>query len=680
MKAGFYSRIAVTGMRQNRRLYVPYLLACTGMVMMGYIVYFLSVSSAVRSMSGGATVSAMMSLGYFIMMIFTAIFLFYTNSFLIRRRKKEFGLYNILGMGKRNIGRVLLMETLITAAVSIGAGLILGAVFSKLAELAMVNMIGGDISYSISVSLTAMAITAMSFCIIYALIFINGLRQIHTSNPAELMRSENVGEKPPKANLLLGIGGVILMAGAYYMAVSIKNPLSALTWFFVAVAMVIIATYLIFIAGSVLMCRLLQKNKRYYYKPNHFVSVSSMVYRMKRNGAGLASICILATMVLVMITGSACLYFGAEDSLHARYPKDISAEITLSDFNSVNEEKISLFRNIVDEVIDESHEKVRERVEYCYATVSGINRDGTIVLDADDGDINDMDRIINFVFVSVDDYNRITGNDYHIAGNQVMTYGVRTDYDESRLTFEDGTEFEIVKKLDSFFVSGNTAMDVVPTIAVVVPDLKESLGGLSAHLKDIDQGLRIHWYTGFNTDGDEAEQRQFTEKLEGRLRAEAIDGNDDIYSYSCESLEANRSDFYATYGGLFFLGIILSIIFLCATVLIIYYKQISEGYEDESRFEIMQKVGMTKRNIRRSINSQMLTIFLLPLAMAVIHLAFAFPMIEKLLLLFNLVNLKLLLATAGVSVLIFALFYMVVYKVTSQVYYNIVSGKRAETR
>lgn len=304
MKKGFYSRLAWTGMRKNKKLYTPYILTCIGMVMMFYIVSFLAGSDVLKSMAGGDVMQSILGLGCGVIGVFALIFLFYTNSFLIRRRKKEFGLYNILGMGKWNLARVLFWESLIIAAISLVAGLFAGIALSKFAELGMVNVLEGTASFSMSIAPAAILQTIGLFAVIFFLILLNTLRQIHLTNPIKLLHSESTGEKPPKANWFIALAGAVILAGAYYLAVSIEEPMEALMSFFVAVIMVIVATYMLFMAGSVAVCRILQKKKKYYYKTNHFVSVSSMLYRMKRNGAGLASICILCTMVLVMVSSA----------------------------------------------------------------------------------------------------------------------------------------------------------------------------------------------------------------------------------------------------------------------------------------------------------------------------------------------------------------------------------------
>lgn len=348
MRLGFYPKLELTGITKNKKTYFPYILTSVGMVMMLYIVSFLTYSDSVKLMRGGDTVRGFLGLGCSVIGIFSTILLFYTNSFLIRRRKKEFGLYNILGMGKRNLARVLIWETVIIAAISMGAGLGCGILFSKAAELFMANVLGSTVGFAFQITADAIIMTVGWFGVIFVLILLNSLRQIHLAKPIELMRSEAVGEKPPKANWILTILGVVLLGGAYYLAVTIKDPVSAMLWFFAAVIMVILATYMLFIAGSVALCRLLQKNKGYYYKTSHFISVSSMVYRMKRNGAGLASICILSTMVLVMISSTSSLFVGREDTLRGRYPRNIVIDMFAED-GTENEKMHQIALDVLDE-------------------------------------------------------------------------------------------------------------------------------------------------------------------------------------------------------------------------------------------------------------------------------------------------------------------------------------------
>ncbi len=681
MKFAFYPKLAYLGVCKNKKLYFPYILTCVGMVMMFYIISFLSYTPILNQMRGGSDLKLIMRFGSMVIGIFAVIFLFYTNSFLLRGRKKEFGLYNILGMGKFNIGRILLWETIMIGVFSLIIGLIMGIILSKFAELGLVNIIYGDISYDFHVSKAAITQSIILFSVIFIIILINGLRQVHFANPVALLHSENVGEKPPKANWIFGVLGFILLGGAYYIAVTIESPLSALIWFFVAVVMVILGTYLIFISGSVLFCRILQKNKGYYYNPNHFVSLSSMVYRMKRNGAGLASICILGTMVLVMITGSACLYFGAEDSLHKRYPRDIAADITVNSIEDLSYDKIDPLRGKLEKLINDNHVNPIDVLDYRTASITGSIMDGILDVEVDSNEFNteNFDDLRQIYFVPLEDYNRVMGENQVLEADQILLGTVRTEYNYNTFTLKGSTAFTIAEKIEEFAGSGDMAMDVIPSIIVVLPDLEHNLSNILDKKDDYDNNrLRLHWYYSFNTEESAEKEMDFKTQISELFRNIAIAENEEssIYSSYVESLEENRSDFYSTYGGLFFIGIMLSTVFIFATVLIIYYKQISEGFEDQSRFDIMQKVGMSKKDIRKNINSQMLTVFFMPLAAAVMHLSFAFPMIRRLLMLFNLRNLPLLLTTAGISVVIFAVFYSLVYRITSNAYYSIVSGAK----
>ena len=679
MRAGFYPKLAFDGIRKNKRMYIPYILTCIGMVMMYYIVVFLQYSNAISSLRGGYTISAMIGFGGWVITIFACIFLFYTNSFLIRRRKKEFGLYNILGMGKRNIGRILFWEALIIALLSLGIGLIAGISLSKLAELGLVNIMQGDVDYTLSVSFTAITKTVGVFSVIFALLFLNSIRHVRFSSAITLLRSENAGEKPPKGNWFWGILGILILSVAYYLAVTIDNPISALEVFFIAVVMVVVGTYLLMISGSVLFCRILQKKKNYYYKSNHFVSVSSMVYRMKRNGAGLASICILATMILVMISSTTSLYFGSEDAINSRYPRDINMNYQMEDVKDLSEDKIESLQSDISEVLEKNDVTPENFYNYRCVYVAGLIDGNTVEIDvskADDFNINFSD-VHQFYFIPLSDYNAAMGTNETLADGEALLYTYRNDYNYKgdTISFNQGNTFKIKKQIDEFVGSGDVSMEIVSSMAIIVPDLEQSIKGLDT-LNDYYENrmMTYKWIYNFDT-GVEADKQieLYRELNEANLNSYSIF---DSLWVNCESQEVEREDFYGMFGGIFYLGIMLSIVFIFAAVLIIYYKQISEGYEDQARFEIMQKVGMTKREIRKSINSQLLTVFFLPLVFAALHLAFAFPIIRKLLLLFNLNNVILFAITTVISVIVFALFYTLVYRITSNAYYNIVSGAK----
>ena len=670
MKRGFYPKLAMTGIARNRKTYIPYILTCTGMIMMFYIVSFLSRSDTVAAMLGGDTMQGILSLGSGVIFIFALIFLFYTNSFLIRRRKKEFGLYNILGMGKRNLAGILVWESVIIAALSYLGGLFCGILFSKLAELVMTRLLHGSVSLGFSVDWSAILRTLGLFAIIHCLILLNALRQIHVSNPVELLRSEAVGEKPPKSNWLLALLGVLILGGAYYLALTIEDPVAALVTFFLAVVMVIVATYLLFIAGSVVLCRLLQKSKRYYYKTNHFVSVSSMVYRMKRNGAGLASICILSTMVLVMISSTMCLYIGTEDTLRAQYPRNIIVET-----DSLDTAYIDAVHGAVEEVLEKSGQKAENLLYYRYLDAAVYLAEDRILFEepaSEDFQLSLYENVWQLFVLSLEDYNRLMGQKETLQEDEVLLYTTKSTFSWDTITI--GTlPPRRVEKISEFIDSGMGVTPSVPALYLIVSDF-DALGAMWEELVKPENGLAVrHDYYGFDLDCDAQTQIEIGDTIYESLLL--LQQTDDAFpQVSAECAEKDRANLYALYGSLFFLGALLGAVFLCAAVLIMYYKQITEGYEDQSRFEIMQKVGMSKPEIRKSINSQVLTVFFLPLAAAGIHLLFAFPMISKMLSLFSLTNTALFTAVIIGCYLVFALFYIGVYFLTSREYFSIVSG------
>lgn len=679
MKKFFYPRLAFDGIRKNKRLYLPYILTQIGMIMMYYIVIFLRYGESLKGTFGEGTVNIVLMLGGWVIAIFACIFLFYTNSFLIRRRKKEFGLYNILGMDKKNISILLFWESLITSAISLFCGLVLGVALSKLAELGLVKAIGGtDISYVFHVSPTAILLTVGVFAVIFLLLFINSVRQIMGASAVTLIRSENLGEKPPKANPLLGIIGAVLLIGAYITAVVITEPLSAILVFFIAVIMVIIGTYLLMIFGSVLLCRFLQKRKTYYYKPNHFISVSSMTYRMKRNGAGLASVCVLATMVLVMISSTTCLLFGTEDSINTRYPRDIVLSTGFDTIDGLDDSNIEKVAAGVDSLAASHKANASNFASYrSVVTVGTISDGGKLIAGGTGVTIgSNSNAYICFDVVPIEDYNAVMGTNETLAPDEVIVYGYRMKYKYDTVTLGDGKTYKVKKTVDSFLIDGDSAVNIASSIYIFVPDFKSAVTDFAK--PENHNGVRTvnyKYFRFFDTDLDTAGERALcNDYIDATKPVMSSYGN--MMSFSIDSCNVGRDDYYSAFGSLFYLGVMLSVVFIFAAVLIIYYKQVSEGYEDQSRFEIMQKVGMTKKEIRKSINSQLLTVFFLPLAGAGLHMIFASIIIRRILLAFNFNNPVLFVVTTLVCFVVFALFYTLIYRVTSNAYYKIVSGAK----
>lgn len=673
MKTGFYPKLAWDAIRKNRRIYFPYILTGSVMVMMFYILMSMQDSSDLRYIHGGSFLLDLLPYGCGVIAVFSLIFLFYTNSFLIRQRYREFGLYNILGMDKRNISRLMFWESIYTAGISIGIGLICGMTFSKAAELILLNILNAEISFSLHIGANALIVTALIYLGIYVVLLFRSFVMVRRSKPLELMQSSRVGEKKPKCNWLFAIAGVVLLGYAYYLAVSIEEPATAMLLFFVAVILVIIGTYLLFISGSVALCRLLQKNKSYYYKPNHFVSVSSMAYRMKRNGAGLASICILLTMVLVMLSSTTSLYFGEEESINNRYPNGINITYWFETLDGIGEESLNEQREIIARYAPDGADLTGTR----YAVAGGQFTDDGIVLESSHvGGVN-YDKVGYLYILSLADYNRMMGEDKTLESGECLLYSSRLETQWKTFTMEYAEPYTVKERLTDFREYGTAIASVVPNVYLVVNDVKAFVEPVKDRENSYGYPMMDYtWLCGF--DCDTAEEEMATKDTLQEVLAENAADDHSWNTLDLESREEERFGFYEMYGSLFFIGIMLSVVFLMAAVLIIYYKQISEGYEDQSRFEIMQKVGMTQKNIRRSINSQMLTVFFLPLVMAGLHLGFAFPCISRILKLFAFDDVLLNAIVTLTCFVVFGLFYAVVYKATSNRYFHIVThGKEA---
>ena len=673
MSKGFYSKIALQGIKKNKRLYFSYILTGIVMVMMVYIIFFLSGLEALHHMKGGGALRLILPLGGNIVSVFSLLFMFYSNSFITRQRNKEFGLYNILGMDKGNLRKVAIWECIYVGSFSLAVGLILGIVFSKTAELIMFNLLTESITYTLRIDFSAVAKTVLIFVGIYLILLINSIIKVSRSSPLELLHSADVGEKPPKANWPIAVIGVIILAAAYYIALSIKQPLIAFVWFMIAVIMVIIATYLLFISGSVAFCRLLQKSKKFYYKQNHFVSVSSMVYRMKRNGAGLASICVLITMVLVMLSSTFSLYIGAEDSYNSRHPKDIQLSIYISETENLNEEAFSEMRGVIDILVPEKEDVT----EYAAVEIAGLFSESGITVDQssiDDFDMSTYDKVGYLLIFPLDDYNRIMGANETLDDDECFIHCYRTQCSADTFTIENCAPLKVKKVLDEMYISGYTAMQTVPTITLVTKDINSLIMPISSMSnRNGDSVAQSFWSCNFNVPGSPESEIEVWNTIKNNMNDIVYRDSDGGYRYYLESKEESRDYFFGMYAGLLFVGVLLSIVFLFAAVLIIYYKQISEGYEDQKRFEVMQKVGMTKKNIRKSVNSQVLTVFFMPLLLAGLHLSFAFPILWKLLQLLSFRNLGLMIAVTAVCFAAFALIYAMVYKITSNTYYALVS-------
>lgn len=673
-----YPKLAWQGIRKNAETYLPYLLMGILMVGVSYIMNYLTRPALMGALSMGGTTLMVLQMGKIVISVFSVIFLYYCNSFLIRRRMKEFGLYNILGMGKGNIARVMLWETLLTALLVFAGGLLLGLSLSRLVEMALINLLHAD--YTVPMELfypDGVTWVLLLFGGIYVLILLANLLRMRLSNPVALLKSENTGEKPPKANWFFGLIGLLILLSAYYVAAVSQSPLEALIFFFIAVLMVIVATYLLLVSGSVTLCRMLRRNKRYYYQTRHFISVSAMAYRMKRNGAGMATICILCTMVLVILTSTVCLYGGTDSMVDAICPQDINLTIGLEARDGEeNWERLDAMQQMALDVTEEmglTPENITSQ-RALVATGKVQNGDYGIITDADSLKANVLELTVYPLSV----YEQATGETVTLADRELLYASFKTNETFSSMSFYGSAPYRMIhaeKELPKRLLSADYR-SAWGCLVVFTNDAEAFRSEITALVGEKSREAMMMDRLALHFDLDSEADTDTQEKLVKTLRSEAMKSTGkDFYGMSSLSVDTRalwRRDSLSLFGGLFFLGMVLGPLFSIAAVLIMYYKQICEGYEDAERFAVMRKVGLTDAEIRRSVNSQVLTVFFAPLLMSGLHMMFAMPMIRLILGAFGLHNDSLFYGIGIGCYVVFAVIYALMYLLTSRRYYRIV--------
>lgn len=673
-----YPKLAWQGIRKNAETYLPYLLMGILMVGVSYIMNYLTRPALMGALSMGGTTLMVLQMGKIVISVFSVIFLYYCNSFLIRRRMKEFGLYNILGMGKGNIARVMLWETLLTALLVFAGGLLLGLSLSRLVEMALINLLHAD--YTVPMALfypNGVTWVLLLFGGIYVLILLANLLRMRLSNPVALLKSENTGEKPPKANWFFGLIGLLILLSAYYVAAVSQSPVEALIFFFIAVLMVIVATYLLFVSGSVTLCRMLRRNKRYYYQTRHFISVSAMAYRMKRNGAGMATICILCTMVLVILTSTVCLYGGTDSMVDAICPQDINLTIGLEARDGEeNWKRLDAMQQMALDVTEEmglTPENITSQ-RALVATGKVQNGDYGIITDADSLKANVLELTVYPLSV----YEQATGETVTLADRELLYASFKTNEAFSSMSFYGSAPYRMIraeKELPKRLLSADYR-SAWGCLVVFTNDAEAFRSEITALVGEKSGEAMMMDRLALHFDLDSEADTDTQEKLVKTLRSEAMKSTGkDFYGMSSLSVDTRalcRMDYLSLFGGLFFLGMVLGPLFSIAAVLIMYYKQICEGYEDAERFAVMRKVGLTDAEIRRSVNSQVLTVFFAPLLMAGLHMLFAMPMIRLILGAFGLHNDSLFYGIGIGCYVVFAVIYALMYLLTSRRYYRIV--------
>ena len=660
MNKFFYPKLALVNLKKNGNTYIPYILTCIGSIIAFYTMVSIHSNKGLDQMPGSINLKTILFLGIIVIGIFAVIFLFYTNSFLIKRRKKELGLYSILGLEKKHIARVLFYETIFVTVISLTLGLIGGILIGKLLFLLLLNIVHFKSPLSFHIDYWGLLITAGVFLAIFGLTLLTNFLQVKLSNPIDLLKGGQHGEKEPKSSWIITLIGIISLGTGYGIALSVETPLEALLLFFVAVVFVIIGTYALFISGSITLLKQLKKNKKFYYQSRNFISVSGMIYRMKQNAVGLANICILSTMVLVTLSTTVSLYIGQEGMRRDFYPLDVSivGEAANTDFAAI--------KTIVESEKDKLKVRSNDEISFDLAHFRAFQEGGHFLKDMVEDESTDAmyyERISNITLIPLDDYNRLTGANKSLAGNEMLIFSVGDNYGEATIVFGDD-QYLITEQLEAIPMDFKKTQDMGHTYYLIVKDDAVMEAIYQTMKNDDDPQTTLHALM-FNLEGDEDTLNAFS----ANLRAAVLQSNPDI---NIQNLFEALTELYFFFGGFLFLGVFLGSLFMMATVLIIYFKQISEGYEDSERFEIMQKVGMDKTEVKKTIGKQILMVFFLPLAGAIIHVAFAFPVITKMLAAFRLTNITLIFLCTLVGVVVYALVYTGVYLLTARSYYKMI--------
>ena len=673
MHKGIFSRLAKQNIRNNKSTYIPYMITCIFCIAMIYMMEFLrdcpTLDQAVRQAD---EVRMIVFTGEIVVEIFCIIFLIYSNSFLMKRRQKEIGLYNILGLERNHIGIVMFLETIITSIGSLAGGIAAGIIGSKLALLLLLKLLHIPSVLGFYISVKGIFTCLFMFGIVFLMILFLNLAKIHLSRPVELLRGNNTGEKEPAAKWLMALIGFICLGAGYYLAVTTESPIKAITIFLLAVILVMAGTYLLFTAGSIVILKFLRRRKSFYYRTGNFISISGMLYRMKQNAIGLASICILSTGVLLMISMTVSIYFGINDIMLNRYPYDVDMSVT-----SISEKECQTAIEAFEKAVADNKIPVEKSVEEIYLDIV-CSKNGDQILIKPTNTIRNSDSVLVLSLLNQAEYERLTGISANLNDGEIFAWYPSAVQKDSVTV--DETEFTVKKWLDKNpLTCGEDAVSDNAVLVVTDEDFKKFDDMRTEMYKGVSSapaGENLTLHLGLDIIGSETDKIDFGTPVMEDVKDLRKNGGLSENSWITSGIRQQEYEsYYADNGSLLFIGIFLGSLFLMGTAMIIYYKQISEGYEDQKRFEIMQKVGLSRREVRSSVRRQILMVFFLPLLMAMLHITMAFPMIRRLLLLFGMTNTKLFIGCTAGTVLIFAVVYGLIYLMTARSYYHIVERK-----
>ncbi|MFD1450056.1 ABC transporter permease [Oceanobacillus sojae] len=672
MRNSFYLKMAADSIRKNGKMYFPFIISCISTIMMTYIIQALSTNPGLSEIPGGENLKTILSMGYFVLILFSTIFLFYMNSFLMKNRKREFGVYNILGMDKKHIMKMLAYETFYIFVFSMIVGLVAGTILNKVCVLLIRQMMGADVALGFEFSPEAVVWTLSFFIIIFLLILLGNIYQIRFANPIDLLKSGNVGEKEPKTKWFLSILGVLLTGWGYYIGLTLQSPINGMPFAFLAAILIIAGTYLLFTTGSIAVLKILKNNKNYYYQTSHFIPVSGMLYRMKKNAVGLGNITVLSVGVILLLSIAVSLYIvsGNKDG-DSQYAGNVISEVRLSeDTDDTGEEVKAKLNELIDQTASETNNTVTGLSSYTYLNLVTLAADDGFEVTKDAYSMLAKQSPASLYLTDQESYNQLTGDNISLDENEVYVHGTGDEYTKKTLSLMDYQfSVNVMEDMEEFSLDNETTSLISDTYYIIVEDI-ETLRQIEKQQKEIVEGYaastNVSTQIRLEQDINEQQEIAFGEQLRSNMEKEDMD------LVVVDSRTEAASDLQALRSGVLFIVLNLAVLLLLMTVLIIYYKQTSEAYDDKERFSILQKIGLNQMEIKKAIKSQILTVFFLPVIVTGIHILAIFLLMRKLMILVMINQVNLFPISVLIAFLVFLIVYMIIYRITARVYYKIV--------
>lgn len=670
MHRGFYLKLAIQSIQKNSQLYYPFIISSITTIMMTFVILALSTNSGLSQIPGGNNLQTILSLGYIVLLLFSTIFLFYMNSFLMKNRKREFGIYNILGMDKRHITKILAYEMTIICFTSLLIGLIAGVLLNKLSTLLVRRMLDASVTFGFELSIQAILWTLCFFFFISLAILLTNIYQVRLASPIELLRASNTGEKEPKTKIVWSLIGLILLGVGYYLALTIQSPIMGMSLVFLAILIVIAATYLLFTTGTITLLKLLKNNKNYYYQTKHFIPVSGMLYRMKKNAVGLANISILSVGVILLLSIATSLYLTTDNSAASQYPRDVISEVPIENNTRKSEQTT---KNKVNEAIQQASKQTNVSIDnsfsYAYLNFPALLNNEGFDVTKDVYATQSNQSPASLYFIDQQNYQTITGKNLDLAADEVVVHGTVKNYTKDNFSIL-GEKFIVQPQnnVEEFAIGDETTSTINDSYYIIV-NSSETLSQIQRKQQDVLKNLaaNISIFTQFDLKNASSQQEMiFSSNYKSQLK------DNHLKVQNVDTKVEAKGKFVALRGGVLFLVLNLALLLLMMTVLIIYYKQISEAYDDKKGFKIMQNVGLSDTEIKQAIRSQILSVFFLPVFVTGLHVLVMLPLMKKTMVLVMLNQVHLFPISLLIAFLVFLIVYICIYRITARTYYKIV--------